>query len=307
MISGYIKEKRFKVLKNPLARKIPNKLVWVDVLSPTKEELKTISSLYKIDYSDLWLSMDESERPRIESEKGYSFIIFNVPLYKRHVYTATLGIYIKGNTVITIHRNMLKSITEIKGNIFKLDIQDTSFLVHNILRSVVRNFDSSLDKIEDFIDIIETDVLKKIEKDYTDIVFPIKRTLIYFRKAIKYNTEVLKALHNGAIFKTQGDLFEDLYEDARQLVDEEMISRERITEIVNTNYNTLSNELNKVMKSFTVITTLIMLPTFITGLYGMNFQFMPELKWKFGYLFALCLMLTSVTLMLIFFKKKKWL
>ena len=176
-----------------------------------------------------------------------------------------------------------------------------------ILLGVVKNFDTSLDKIEDFIDIIETDVLKKVEKDYTDIVFPIKRTLIYFRKAIKYNTEVLKSLRHGAIFKTQGDVFEDLYEDARQLIDEETISRERITEIVNTNYNTLSNELNKVMKSFTVIATLILLPTFITGLYGMNFQIMPELNWEYGYLFALGVMFFSVVSMLLFFKKKKWL
>jgi magnesium transporter len=306
MISGYVKDKKFRVLNKPLAKRNSKKLVWIDVLSPTKENLKDISALYKIDYSDLWLSMDESERPRIESEKGYSFIIFNVPLYKRHVYTATLGVYVKGNTVITIHRNMLKSVSELKGGIIKSTIPDAATLVHNVLQSVVKNFDSSLDKVEDFIDIIETDVLKKIEKDYTDIVFPIKRTLIYFRKAIKYNTEVLKALHNGAIFK-QGDVFEDLYEDARQLIDEEMISRERITEIVNTNYNTLSNELNKVMKSFTVIATLILLPTFITGLYGMNFKYMPELEWKYGYIFALGVMLVSVVSMLLFFKKKKWL
>ncbi|MFH1439168.1 MAG: magnesium/cobalt transporter CorA [Candidatus Woesearchaeota archaeon] len=310
MVSGYIKKKRFEQLKKPLANHNTNNLIWLDYINPTKEELKELSEKLKIDYSDLILALDESERPRIDSWKGYSYIIFNAPLYKRHVYTGTIGIYIKKNYVITIHKNALKSLSDIKAMAVSNTIRSKAppGFVHLILSKIVKNFDASLDKMEDFIDIVETDVLKKIEKDYTEIVFPLKRTLIYFRKALKYNTEVLKLLRQGEIFKKKDlELYEDLYEDARQLIDEEAISRERLTEIVNTHLNTMSTDLNRVMKSFTVIATLILLPTLITGLYGMNFEFMPELHWKYGYLFALGIMVFSITAMLLFFKKKKWL
>ena len=76
---------------------------------------------------------------------------------------------------------------------------------------------------------------------------------------------------------------------------------------MHTHLNTQSTELNKVMKTFTVIATVIFLPSIITGIYGMNFKYIPELGWKFGYPFALFMMLGLVTVTLLFYRKKKWL
>ncbi|MBT4824461.1 magnesium/cobalt transporter CorA [Candidatus Woesearchaeota archaeon] len=306
MVEAYIKKKRFEKLVNPYIDH-SKKLIWLDLLDPTRDELKALSSKLGIAYGDLIVSLDPLERPRVEKSKNYSYVIFNAPLDKGHVYTGTLGIYVKKNYIITIHRNELKSVTELHENIYKTNVRDIYGFLHFILERVINNFEAELDKIEDFIDAIETEVLKRADKDYADAVFPLKRTLIYFRKALKYNVEVLKCLRHGELFRLRDSLFEDLYQDARQLIDEEAISRERLTEIVNTHLNAMSNELNKVMKSFTIMATLIMLPTLITGLYGMNFQFMPELQWQYGYIFALGLMLVSIMIMLLFFKKKKWL
>ena len=325
MPDSYIrKNKKLVKIKDPFSLNTTSsktkELIWIDYFNPTKEELNHLAETLKIDYHDLALAMDEDERPRIEYGRKYSFIIFDAPLYKKHVYTATLGIYLKSNFVITIHCDPLKSIEEMKENLFKVPCESSAHIVHHLLKKIVRNFDASLDEIEDVIDAIESDLLRKVQKDYTEQVFPIKRTLIYFRKALKYNTDIIKSLKYGAIFdmrstnKMQGNaqephesMFENLYEDIRQLIDEEAISRERMTEIVHTNLNTQSTELNKVMKTFTVIATVIFLPSIITGIYGMNFKYIPELGWKFGYPFALFMMLGLVTVTLLFYRKKKWL
>ncbi len=327
MPDSYIrKNKKLVRIKDPFSLNTTSskikELIWIDYFNPSKEELNHLAETLKIDYHDLALAMDEDERPRIEYGRKYSFIIFDAPLFKKHIYTATLGIYIKSNFVITIHCDPLKSIDDMKADLFKVPCESPAHLVHHLLKKIVRNFDASLDEIEDVIDAIESDLLRKVQKDYTEQVFPIKRTLIYFRKALKYSTDILKSLKYGAIFNTDNkarcnasnienhaheSMFENLYEDIRQLIDEEAISRERLTEIVHTHLNTMSTELNKVMKTFTVIATIIFLPSIISGIYGMNFEYMPELGWKYGYLFAILLMFGLVFTTLMFYRKKKWL
>ena len=304
------KRKKFEKVANAFNGNLKDKsnhVIWVDYLNPTKEELLELSAQLHIEFNDLLLALDEAESPRIEELNRYSFILFNTPLYKRYVYAATLGIYLKKNYVITIHKDDLKSISYVKEKILKIRAETPSLFVHLILERVIKHFDTRLCEIEDSIDKLETEVLKKVTKDYTDIAYPLKRTLIYFRNGLRYNTEVLKLLRNGEIFNRKYDFFQDLYQDSKQLIDEEAIFRERLTDIINTHLNTMSIDLNKVMKSFTVLATLILLPSLITGFFGMNFKYIPGLEWKYGYLLAIGIMLAGVTAMMIFFYKKKWL
>ena len=98
----------------------------------------------------------------------------------------------------------------------------------------------------------------------------------------------------------------DLYDKVVQLIDSLETYREMMTDTLNIYLTSISNKTNEIMKILTIISTIFIPLTFITGIYGMNFRYMPEIYWRWGYPFALLLMLTIAVIMLIFFRKKKW-
>ena len=137
----------------------------------------------------------------------------------------------------------------------------------------------------------------------------IKKVLIYFHRSLIANREVIAGIEKeylNEIKKKELKRFRELYNDVIQLIDMSETYREILTGSLDMYLSTISNNMNLSMKRLTVYATFILLPTLISGLYGMNFRYMPELYWPWGYWYALGLMALSVILLFIFFKKKKW-
>ncbi len=295
-----------------VAKNKKKNIIWIDCEAPTKEELESLSNLIGIITHDLMVCLDEGERPRVEAGSDFAMVILKAPLFiNKSIETTPLGIFIKDNYVVTLRLEDNRVIDSIKSHPKKDLLGRTiPYFVYHLTSKVILSFDETLEKIDMQVDIIECDVLNKVEKNYMEETFAFKKTLIYFRKAIKSNAEVIKSLRLGLAFNLtskEKELYSDLYQDAKQLEDIEEINRDRLKEILNVHLSTVSNDLNKVMKSFTVIASLVFVPTLISGIYGMNFEYMPELHWKHGYQYALSLMFFSVFFMAWYFKKKDWL
>ena len=309
--------KKEKIEKGDLSHvRYPKTFVWVDVFEPTKKELKQISEASGILIEDLRITIDGEERPKVMDIEGpFSLIIFGAPSFEKdEISTTPVFVYVSKyhNCVITIRNrdtkslHKLKEVIEAKKNFFE---KGSSYFVYRLLDEILNTYFMVLDDIENVIDKIEDHVVKTPSISIVEKIFETKKTLIYFTKTITANREVIASIEREylpEIDKKMTRQFRTLYNDTVQLVDMSSTYRDILTGTLDTYLSSVSMNLNQIMKTLTVGASFILIPTLIASIYGMNFQGMPELYWKYGYFFSLCLMVFSVFATWLFFKRKKW-
>jgi magnesium transporter len=168
---------------------------------------------------------------------------------------------------------------------------------------------SILDHVEKDIDKLENIVFHNPEKKIVKKIFSLKKTLIFFHKALSANREVLFNIENELTEKiptSQIKNFRYVYQDTTQLIDMVATYRDILTGALDIYLSSMSHNLNKIMKKMAAFGSLVLVPTFITGLYGMNFKFMPEIGWEKGYLFAWLLIISSILFLYNYFRKNEW-
>lgn len=294
----------------------PKTFTWVDVFEPTKNELNQIAEKSGISINDLGLVMEDEERPKvIDIEGPFSLIIFGAPSFEKDEITTTpVFIYVSKyhNCVITIRNKDTKSISRLKESLeAKKNFFDkgSSYFVYRLMDEILNTYFSVLDDVDNRIDYIEDNVLKSPSIETAGKIFETKKTLIYFAKTMAANREVIASIEKeylSEIDKKRAKQFRTLYNDAIQLIDMSTTYRDILTGTLDTYLSSVSNNLNKIMKTLTVGASFILIPTLIASIYGMNFRVMPELSWKYGYAFALILMVASVFATWIYFKRKMW-
>ena len=292
---------------------------WADCINPTKKELKDISEKAKIPLNDLKNVLDEEERPKVSDLENYSLIIVRTPWIEHdEMLTTPVSIFISKNknNIITIALKEVNSIYKIRQLVAskKIDLHDKgiSFFTYRIIDEVLDAYFLIFDTLEDKMDVIEDKVVEKPDKTTVKSIFIIKKTLIYFHKALTANREVISAIEKeyvANIDKKNIKRFRALYNDVTQLIDTEGTYRDILTGTLDVYLSSVSNNLGQVMKTLTVISAFVLIPTLISGIYGMNFNNaspynMPELFWNYGYFFALGLMAISMIGTFIFFKNK---
>ncbi len=133
--------------------------------------------------------------------------------------------------------------------------------------------------------------------------------MIFLRKAVWPLREVIAGLERGdsALIKDSTVIYlRDIYDHTIQIIDNIETFRDMLSGMLDIYLSSISNRMNEIMKVLTIIATLFIPLTFIVGLYGMNFKYMPELEWRWGYPLVLLLMLAVAIFLLFYFRKKKW-
>ena len=158
-----------------------HKLTWVDVNSPGARDLDLISEKTGIYLSDLQDSLDRFERPRITEEEGYVQIIFQTTHYGEDIATLPLGIFILGNTIITVHKDNVKAIDSLMGNMDKTNTffhRGKFFFLYRLLLNVIAEFAGTLVKVEEKLDIIEHRIYNPNQRVKIERIYEIKKSLI---------------------------------------------------------------------------------------------------------------------------------
>ena len=292
---------------NPL-----RKVIWIDLLDPTKQELKAIAEATKLDIEDLKISLDEDERPHTLELDGYTLFVFAAPhTTNKKISTTSFGVILSENLVITVHKKAIKAVDKVASiphlNL-KSPMRTTQSLMFRLFDHVINDYFNLFDEIEDKIDKIEDIVFTNPDKATVKSIFNVKKTLIYFHKALTANREVITTIEKGytSLKSSNKKSFGTLYNDITQLIEMEGTYRDILTGTLDIYLSSVSNNLNHVMKKMTAYASMLLVPTLISGIYGMNFRIMPELYWEHGYWFALSLMVLSVLILFFFFKRNKW-
>jgi len=279
---------------------------WVSLTSPTKEEIKELKQKFNLHTTTTKDFSTKKLRPNIEQFNHYNLIVTYTLEYKN---IEPLIIIYGKNFLITSSHEKLKIIEKIKQDKEELnEIIDKGpeFLLHLILERSIENLFPLIEEKDKELDILENQALKKPNSKVLERIFEIKREFTKVRRIIYPEREIISSLINSTKDKEAQVYFRDAYDNTILLIDLIDDQRERITNILEIHLSVTSNKLNEVMKVLTVIATVLMPATLIASIYGMNFEFMPELTWKYGYFFALGVIIVVMIITLIILKRKKW-
>lgn len=292
-------------------------IVWADFIEPSAAEIKQVSGLVGMDEKEIHEILEPHTRPVLTNIDNYSIIVVQTP--SEHEETATMPLLVfiskKSNDFITLHMHKMPSIERMlawnekrKVNIFQ---KGTTFILYRLIDEITSSYSSMLDVVDDNIDLLEEGIYNE-EKEHKDMMrnaFDVKKRLIFFYKALTANRDVVSAIEKEyGMFLSKKDLskFRLLTSDFTQLIELTVTYRDILTTTIEVYLSVISNNLNITMKKLTAWGAIILLPTIISGIYGMNFKYLPEVSWLYGYPFALGLMFILVLSAYIYFRRKEW-
>lgn len=217
-------------------------------------------------------------------------------------------------------RNYVLSFQEKPENVFgeilfrmsegKYKSRGADFLVYRLIDVIIDSYYSVLETLEDSIDLSEEEVFESPNPEHLRAIQSMKRVLLTLRKSVYPLREAINKLQKrDSNFISDGTIkyFRDLYDHTVHVVENIENAREINTGLKDIYLSSMSNKMNKIMQVLTIISTIFIPLSFIVGLYGMNFDHMPELHWKYGYQLIWGIIITIVIIQLFIFRKRKWL
>jgi magnesium transporter len=290
---------------------------WIDLQDPNLQEAGVLEDPFHFHPLAIEDCLSEVHHPKVDDYESYLFLIlhgirFDAPTDQ--FITRELDVFLGPNYLVTHHRGPMRSITaaveQCGKNLMNAMPKGADFLLHTILDQVFEHYFPNLDAIEDKIQLVQVQVFENPSRETLDRIFVLKRDVAQLRRICAPQREIIHRLARGefrAISPRAAIYFRDIYDNLYRIVDASYAYQDMMQGTLDAYLSAVNNRLNETMKRLTVIGALLATLTVITGFYGMNFEHMPELKWRFGYLWALALMGASSGLLLYFFKKKEWL
>ena len=284
---------------------------WIDINMPQEHEFSILKEHFHFHPITIENCMQKIKRSKIHDYNEYHFITITSSgdLVKGFFPYKNIHIFINKDFIITIHYNENKIIKKIFTELKKesnICIKGTDFILYDILDEIVDQYFILTDKLENHIDILEGKaMLSPVQQTATEIM-KLKKNIMKLRRTVSPIRELLSTLlrHDDIISETNRIYYSDIYDHILRIYDLIESEQEMITSCLELYSSQLSNSMNKVMKLLTIITTIMMPLTIITGVYGMNFEYMPELHYRYAYFIVLFVMALITICEIIFFKKK---
>jgi magnesium transporter len=290
--------------------------VWIGLHEPSPGDLEKLRGLFDLHELAIEDAAQAHQRPKIEDYDDDSFIVLKTAHYhedREEVHFGEINLFAGPGYVISIRHGPGSELAtarrrlEARPDLVRLGAASAIWAV---LDKVVDDYIPVVDSIEDDIEEVEKDVFDDDIPAPTARIYNLKREVIEFHRAVSPLLAPLAMLEEGGyerIPEELRDFFRDVADHARR-VDEQVTSqRELLTSVLQANLSLVSVNQNEVVKKISAIFGIIAVPTFIASVYGMNFEHMPELHWRFGYPMALLLMLACVIALASFFRRIDWL
>jgi magnesium transporter len=251
---------------------------WIEARSVTPSELVELENRYGILQEHLLDIMDLDEQARIEKEDEYTLVLIKLPLYsgdtELRYSTVPIGILLFPDKVITVCQSDCDVLSELRsGRVRGLDVKNKSaFVLHSLGRAAIV-FLRYLKDLNRRTSQIERELQKSVKNNELIQLLTIEKSLVYFRTALKSNEILLEKLQNSRLMRFKEDeteLLEDVMTDNRQAIEMANIHSDILSGMMDAFASVISNNLNIVMKRLTVISIVLMVPTLVVSVFGMN-------------------------------------
>jgi len=261
--------------------------------------------------------MTTSQRPKLEDLGGSIYVVLRMLEFagaKEAIATDQLSLVFGKNFVLSFQERpgdmfdpVRERIRHGKGRVRKMG---PDYLAYALMDAVVDHYFAVLEKLGERVEELEDELVADPRQETLHEIHALKREMLFLRKSVWPLREVVAGLERAEsdlIQATTGIFLRDVYDHTIQVIDNVETFRDMLSGMLETYLSSVSNRMNEVMKVLTIIATIFIPLTFIVGIYGMNFEHMPELKWRFGYYLVWGVMLAVGVGMAFYFKRKKWL
>jgi magnesium transporter len=258
------------------------------------------------------------QRPKVEDYDDYIFIVLKMIYYDEHKEEGTVE---ADQISLILGPNYVVSFKEKAGDVFKplrerlrtgkgrIRKMGADYLAYAMMDAIVDNYFVVMEKLGERFEEVEDAVVANPTPDILPMIYNLKRDMLFLRKSVWPLREAISRLQrtdSPMVSEATKIYLRDVYDHTIQVIENIETLRDMSASLLDTYLSSLSNRLNEVIKVLTIISTIFIPLTFITGLYGMNFSYMPELDSPLGYPAILTLMLMVVVVMLAYFRKKRW-
>lgn len=287
----------------------------IDGLSNVKE-IEKLGEHYELHPLVMEDIVNTGQRPKVEEYEDYLFIVAKMLYYKN-------GNIENEHISMIVGKNYLLTFQESDGDVFdpvrerletgkgRIRGRSTDYLMFALLDSIIDNYFLVIDDISDRIEEMEASLfINKPNDNVTQEIQDLKQTILRIRRSVFPLREVvsrLEKMDTRLIENSTINYIRDLHDHIIQISEHIDIYREMIWGLMDLYMTTISNKMNEVMKVLTIMASIFIPLTFIAGIYGMNFEYMPELQWEYSYFVLWGVMIIIFFLMIYYFKRKKWL
>lgn len=299
---------------------LPNRLensgtVWVDLSVPTDEEFNSIAKIFgwhSLAIEDCRL---ETHLPKVDDYKDYLLLILHGIDVRDETHqfdSKEVEIFVGGNYLVTHHSEPLGATDQLVDRSRAnpgLAARGPAYLLFLMLDLMSGKYLPYLDGLDAKIDRVEAALLGRPTRDTPQEIYKLKRDVLALRRVAMPQLEVMRRLGRGEFEIVPAEArvyFLDIYDDLFRITQATDSYRELLTEALNSYLSALSNEMNQVMKVLTVFASILLPLTFLVGVWGMNFRYMPELFWRHGYAFAWGILIATALVLAWFFKRREW-
>nr|HDN01167.1 magnesium/cobalt transporter CorA [Deltaproteobacteria bacterium] len=293
-------------------------VTWINIDGIHRPEIiETIGRHFNIHHLIIEDIVHTGQRPKMEDLEDHIFVVLKMFSYDgktNEINAEQVSIILGHNFVISFQERegdvlnpLRKRIRGGKGRVRK---RGTDYLAYCLIDIIIDNYFIIFEQLGERIEGLYEDLITTPTPEAFHEIQKLKQEIIFLRKSIWPLRELISALERGEsslISDSTGIYFRDVYDHTIQVIDTMETFRDLISGMVDIYLSSVSNKMNEIMKVLTIIATIFIPLTFITGIYGMNFKYMPELEWRWGYFGVWIGMVVIISGMIIYFRKKRWL
>jgi len=322
------KENKFKRSENPadIAELLANGakgVFWVDIEDLTEREIEVLANVFQFHPLAIDDCVKSNSYPKIDDFEKYLFLIFHAVNFSGPTNEFThseVDIFLGANFLVTIHQGPIRSIDvqreKCERNAPLYLGKNPDFLLHSMLTQLADNYIPILADIDDNMEELEDLILLEPSKEVMHQIFKMRKVVLQIRRTLGPQRDTIFQLSRGMypeIPKKSLIYYRDIYDHMYRVYEMAEMYRDLVAGIMDLYVSVITHQqsdqqhqTNTVMKTLTIMTAIFLPLTVITGIYGMNFQHMPELNWEFGYFGVLGLMMIVGFSLFAFFKHKRW-
>ena len=315
---AHLEERELPIIAEPFPPKDQATVTWINVDGLHEVDviakLGDLFNIHPLTQEDI---LNTGQRPKAEGYDEYIFVVFKMLYYDNgtdQIRSEQVSLVLGSSFLISFQEtlgdlfdNVRERIRKSKGRIRKVG---ADYLAYALMDAVVDHYFVILEKVGEQLEIIEEEVVEGPGPQTLEKLHDLKREMIYFRRQIWPTREILNTLvkeESPFITDSTKIFFRDVYDHTIQVIDTLESFRDLASSMLDVYLSTISNRMNEIMKVLTIIATIFIPMTFIAGIYGMNFKYMPELEWRWAYPVLWLILVGLFVGMLGWFRHKKWL
>ncbi|MDD2777708.1 MAG: magnesium/cobalt transporter CorA [Methanocellales archaeon] len=293
-------------------KNIKNKQLWIDITNISEEEKELIQKTFELHPLTAEDLLNSNIRVKVEEFPNYLFCVFYGIISLESIEMVELDYIIGDNFLITNHKKDIESYNQLKNDkerVSELFKKGNVFLFHKLLDHEVDNYFPALEKIDDLIETIEEEIAQKTKPELLTRTLNLKRQIVEIKKITLPQREKISFLAKNDykfISKNAIPYFRDIYDHSIKVSDSIDNYREAVGNTFDAYMSAVSNSMNEVMKVLSIIATIALPLTVISGIYGTNFTNLPGSNFIYGFWIMIFIMIVLSASMILHFKKRKW-